>query len=206
MKDTSVKFTGSVQFKFGKSINPVNVRHIKGTGAFASKDGAKQQTFREEYTVDYSLLNYYGIVNENNAKKTMLQNSDLDLMLEATWEGTKDLHSRSKAGQTPRLLIEIEYNTPNFHIGEINQDIHMKVNPNLTIDQVTDVKDYVLDLTDWIARITKYANHIKQVRYAVNDRLQVSHDIFVEFSKLGIDVVALDVSDMKVEQKQLVGV
>jgi CRISPR-associated protein Csh2 len=207
MKDTSVKFTGSAQFKFGKSLNPVTVRYTKGTGAFASKDGAKQQTFREEYTVDYSLLNYYGIVNENNAKKTQLKNSDVDLLLEAMWEGTKNLHSRSKVGQTPRLLLEVEYATPHFHIGELNEDIKMVVDSDLTVEQVTDVKDYVLDLTDWFERVAKYAKHIKQVRYAVNDRVQLSHDIVAEFNKLGIEVVALNVSDMdKVEQKQFVGV
>ena len=41
------------------------------------------------------------------------------LLLEGMWEGTKNLISRSKAGQTPRLLIKIDYKEKGYHIGDL---------------------------------------------------------------------------------------
>ncbi|MBC7074423.1 type I-B CRISPR-associated protein Cas7/Csh2, partial [Candidatus Parcubacteria bacterium] len=53
---SSITLVGPVQFRFGRSLHPVEVVHIKGTGAFASKAGKEQKTFREEYVVPYSLI------------------------------------------------------------------------------------------------------------------------------------------------------
>jgi len=44
----SITFTGPVQFGMGRSLNKVSLKHIKGTGAFASGEGKAQKTFREE--------------------------------------------------------------------------------------------------------------------------------------------------------------
>ena len=46
---SSVTLTGPVQFRMGRSLNKVEIQHIKGTGAFASGKGKEQKTFREEY-------------------------------------------------------------------------------------------------------------------------------------------------------------
>ena len=117
-KSSSVTLTGPVQFKMGRSLNRVEIQHIKGTGAFASGKGKDQKTFREEYILPYSLINFYGIVNENAAKETELNDDDIKLLIDAMWNGTKNLISRSKFGQTPRLLIQIEYEEKNFFIGD----------------------------------------------------------------------------------------
>jgi len=66
----SITFTGPVQFNMGRSLNKVNLKHIKGTGAFASGEGKAQKTFREEYIVPYSIIAFHGIINENAAKRT----------------------------------------------------------------------------------------------------------------------------------------
>ena len=111
---SSVTLTGPVQFRMGRSLNKVEIQHIKGTGAFASGKGKEQKTFREEYVLPYSLIAFYGIVNENAAKETKLKPDDVDLLLDGIWNGTKNLISRSKFGQSPRCLIQIEYNEDNF--------------------------------------------------------------------------------------------
>jgi len=56
----SITFTGPVQFNMGRSLNKVNLKHIKGTGAFASGEGKAQKTFREEYIVPYSIIAFHG--------------------------------------------------------------------------------------------------------------------------------------------------
>ena len=75
---SSVTLTGPVQFRMGRSLNKVEIQHIKGTGAFASGKGKEQKTFREEYALPYSLIAFYGIVNENAAKETKLKPDDVD--------------------------------------------------------------------------------------------------------------------------------
>jgi len=65
----SVTLTGPVQFRMGRSLNKVELVRIKGTGAFASKAGADQNTFREEYILPYSFITFYGLANENAAKR-----------------------------------------------------------------------------------------------------------------------------------------
>ena len=45
-KSGSSIFTGPVQFRMGRSLHKVDLKHIKGTGAFASTDGKTQKTFR----------------------------------------------------------------------------------------------------------------------------------------------------------------
>jgi CRISPR-associated protein Csh2 len=63
MDKDSVTFTGPVQFSMGRSLHKVELKYMKGTGAFASGEGKKNKTFREEYVLPYSLIGFYGIVN-----------------------------------------------------------------------------------------------------------------------------------------------
>jgi len=54
LEKASITFTGPVQFRMGRSLHKVEMKHIKGTGAFASKPKSKQATFREEDILPYS--------------------------------------------------------------------------------------------------------------------------------------------------------
>ena len=44
---SSITLTGYVQFRFGRSMHKVEIKHIKGTGAFASGEGKQQKTFKK---------------------------------------------------------------------------------------------------------------------------------------------------------------
>ena len=72
LKNDSVTFTGPVQFNMGRSLHKVSLRRIRGTGAFASGENKANKTFREEYILSYSLIGFYGIINEHLAEKTNL--------------------------------------------------------------------------------------------------------------------------------------
>ena len=120
-RDSSVTLTGPVQFAMGTSLHRVEPRFIKGTGAFASGQGAQQKTFREEYVLPYALIAFYGIVNQQAAKTTGLTTADTELLYEAIWCGTKNLITRSKIGQRPLWLLLVEYKNPNAYIGRIDQ-------------------------------------------------------------------------------------
>ena len=82
----SITLTGPVQFRMGRSLHKVELKHIKGTGAFASGKDKRQKTFREEDILPYSLISFYGIINENAAKHTKLCEDDISLLLEAMWK------------------------------------------------------------------------------------------------------------------------
>lgn len=172
LEKDSITFTGPVQFGMGRSMHRVEMQYIKGTGAFASSDGKKQATFREEYILPYSLISYHGLINENAAKGTRLTEEDVNLLIEGIIEGTKNLITRSKFGQMPRLLIKVNYSTPGFFIGDLNK--YIVLNTNKRDEQIRDIEDVTLDLTNLKKILKKYEEKIDSVDYFVDDRVKLS--------------------------------
>ena len=118
-KNKSVHWTGPVQFKFGQSLHPVDVMNLKGTTVLPSKADKTMGTFVDFWYLPYSLVSFYGIANEEQAKNTGLTDDDLNTLMDAMWNGTKGLTSRSKFGQMPRLLVRVSYES-HFHIGALD--------------------------------------------------------------------------------------
>jgi CRISPR-associated protein Csh2 len=168
----SFKFTGPIQFKMGRSLHKVELKHIKGTGAFASKAGAKQQTFREEYILPYSLIAFYGVINENAAKDTGLSESDVTEFYEAMWEGTKNLISRSKMGHIPRLLVKVKHSTPHFFIGDL--DKYVKLQSEKPDEKIRDISDVTIDLSALSDVLNKYEDNIASIDTVKGDRITTS--------------------------------
>lgn len=164
----SIIFTGPVQFKMANSLHRVDMKYIKGTGAFAAKDGAKQQTFREEYILPYSLIAFYGIINENAAKKTGLTDSDVEELKTAMWDGTKNLISRSKFEHSPKLLLEIKYKEKNFFIGEL--DRYISFDTDLSGETIRDIEDGRLNLSKLAEVVKMYGDRIASIELRKNHR------------------------------------
>ncbi len=172
LSNDSITFTGPVQFQMGRSMHKVNPQYIKGTGAFASGKEKKQATFREEYMLSYSFINFYGIINENAAKCTELGDEDVNLLIEGMWEGTKNLISRSKFGQMPRLLIKVNYNSNGFYIGDINKSI--KLVSDKKDEELRGIDDFKVDFTELARLLEKYNDKIDSIEYKMDDRLQIT--------------------------------
>ena len=188
---SSVTLTGPVQFRMGRSLNKVEIQHIKGTGAFASGKGKEQKTFREEYVLPYSLIAFYGIVNENAAKETKLKPDDVDLLLDRIWNGTKNLISRSKFGQSPRCLIQIEYNEDNFFIGDLNNKI--SISHDLEDDKkLRKISEITVDLSNLINSIEENKGKINKINYKFDSDIRFKDysidSLINKFNELGIDV------------------
>ena len=145
IEKSSITLTGPVQFKMGRSLHKVELQYIKGNGAFAAKAGAQQPTFREEYILPYSLIAFYGIINENAAQHTKLTSEDIEMLKKALWNGTKQLITRSKMEHNPRLLIMLEHKHSNCFIGEL--DKYVKLETSLKGEQIRGTKDFKLDLS-----------------------------------------------------------
>jgi len=196
--------TGPVQFNMGRSLHQVEIKHIKGTAAFASttkkgdnkqKAGSKkskektQQSFRDEYILNYSLICFHGLINENAAKDTLLTETDVRLLLCAMWFGTKSLISRTKVGQMPRLLLRVEYSEQNYHIGDLNRGIKLK--PKVTNDlSIRGPEDYSLDVSMLLKWLIDNKEKIKKVSYLIDNQIEFESDDtkcdFIEVLKKGI--------------------
>lgn len=171
IKKKTIIFTGPVQFKFGKSMHRVLLKFIKGTTVMPSKEAKGQGTFTEEYILPYSLINFYGIINENAAKETKLTDEDVKLLLDAIWNGTKNLISRSKAGQLPRLLLKVNYNEYNYHIGDLNMPDMVSLISDLRDEEIRDIIQVKLDLTGLVKVLESNKEKISGIDYKADDRL-----------------------------------
>ena len=171
-KTGSIIHTGPVQFKMGKSLNKVSVERIKGTGAFASKEGATQNTFRTEYVVPYSLISFHGIVNEYRGAEVELTEEDLNLLFEAMWDGTKYLVTRSKIGQTPRFLLVVEYKEGNFQISDLDNKV--KIQSKLPDLSLRSIDDYVLSLDRLIDSLVKHKSKLSKLSFTVDEHFRTS--------------------------------
>lgn len=195
----SLTYTGPVQFKMGRSMHAVNMVHIKGTGAFASGKEKTQATFREEYFLSYSLISFYGIINENAAACTSLQEEDVDLLLEAMWKGTKSLVSRSKAGQMPRVLFRVVYKEKDYHIGELDKYISLrKKDESLRDEELRDVEQVQIDITRLLNKLSANREKVDRIEYAIDSRAELSMNgqvYSVPEHMDGIQFVALSFND-----------
>ena len=170
----SIRITGPVQFKMGRSLHPVVMKHIQGTGAFASKENAKQKTFREEDILYYSFIAFHGIINPAAAKESQATENDINLLVEGMWEGTKNLISRSKFGQMPRLLLKLNYDSPRFFIGDINRLISKKT--DIPFEKLRDISELQLDVSLLKESLNKNREKIASVGYVLDERLTLVAD------------------------------
>lgn len=165
-------------------MHKVELKHIKGTGAFASKDKAKQATFREEYVLPYSFIAFHGIINEVAAKHTNLTDEDVDILLDAMWNGNKNLISRSKFGQMPRFLLKITYKESGFFIGDLEKLI--KISEVENEYKIRSTKDFKLDIADLLSVIEENKDKIETVEYKIDNLLQLNSEIPKNWIKLGL--------------------
>lgn len=188
----SITFTGPVQFNMGRSLNKVTLKHIKGTGAFASGEGKAQKTFREEYIIPYSLIGFHGIVNENAAKETKLTDEDVVLMDEAIWNGTKNLITRSKMGHMPRLLLRVVYKAEqNFFIGDLQNKIEISF--DMPEEKLRTIKDFSIKMDDLVNELVLYKDKVEKVIYTTDKNLRLTLK--------GQNVNLKDINEIKFEEK-----
>ncbi len=186
IKNASLQFTGPVQFKMGTSMHPVKLEYVKGTGAFSSGDKKDQKTFRQEYFLPYSLINFYGLVNDRAAEITGLTNEDVVLLLQSMWDGTKNLITRTKAGQTPRFLIQVVYKTKDFYIGSLDKKI--KFSFTMSGEAVRAVRDGTLQLNELKDCLVDYKEHIDKVVIKLDSEVITDINVEKELEKAGVTV------------------
>ncbi len=175
LPNDSITLTGPVQFKMGRSLHPVVMKHIQGTGAFSSKEqGTKQATFREEDVLYYSLIAFHGIVNPVAAQDSKATEEDVQLLIEGMWEGTKNLISRSKFGHMPRMLLKINYTSPYFFIGDI--DRHISIKTDMPFEKLRDISELKINVSSLKNVFETHRDQISSVEYLLDARLCLEAD------------------------------
>lgn len=169
--------TGPVQFKYGRSLHKVDLTYVKGTTLMPSKADKKQGTFTEKYILPYSLIAFYGVVNENAASNQALKltEGDVSLMLEGIWNGTKNLISCSKFGQIPRMLMQVVYREGNFYIGELDKRISLNSSKN-DDKEIRDISDVKIDITNLMKSAADHKDKIEKIRLKVDERVSFIKD------------------------------
>ena len=109
----------------------------------------------------YSLIRFYGVINENAAKNTGLSENDIELLLDGLWNGTKNLITRSKMGQMPRFLLRVVYKESNFHIGDLDKMIKLKDENKEKIseekqEKIRDISEIKIDISELIDVLKSY--------------------------------------------------
>jgi len=171
-------WTGPVQFKFGRSLHSVEPILIKGTSVLPTTKMKAGGAFTEAWVLPYSLICFYGIINENNAVDTKLTEDDVNELMDAIWNGTKNLITRSKFGQVPRLLIKITYEETNYHIGDLDKKIKLLDTERKSVDgdgkkgkTIRSIEELELDLTGLVDSMKQRINKIESISVEVNDEV-----------------------------------
>jgi len=144
-RGASITLTGPVQFSWGYSLHPVEILPSSTiTSTFAGREvGEKGEygTMGKDWRVKYSFIAFYGLVSAWRAEKTRLTEEDvrdLDnallsaLPLQAT--------TRSKIGQTPRLLLRLEYVDRETFLGDLRDYVDLEVTNTEGISELADFK------------------------------------------------------------------
>ncbi|MCS7240810.1 MAG: type I CRISPR-associated protein Cas7, partial [Candidatus Bipolaricaulota bacterium] len=178
--------TGPTQFKFGHSLHRVKCEYIRGTTVMPSGQEKRRGTFTEIYVVPYSLIVFYGVVNEKAAQTTRLSEEDLEAMFKALWVGHKactDVLTRSKLGHEPRLLLDIVYKPETLtHMGELDKLVRLE--SSKADEEIRDITDCVVVLDPLVERVRHYRNKIAAVRYKLGDRIAIRPSLAEAFGDL----------------------
>ncbi|GAB4290162.1 MAG: type I-B CRISPR-associated protein Cas7/Csh2 [Marinilabiliales bacterium] len=174
LSNASITKTGPVQFQMGRSLNKTEIVEEQGTAAFASVDRKNQAAFRTEFKVAYAIIGFNGIINEKSAQYSKMTEDDKKLLLEGIWEGTKNLISRSKYGQTPLFLLTINYKEP-FYIGNLRQRLKLSTGDKNEL-QIRSVADYKLDVTGLVDELKKHLDKIENITLKTDSRLRMIYN------------------------------
>jgi len=190
---------GPVQFRFGRSLHKVDIQLIKGTSVLPTQERKSAGAFTEMYTLPYSLICFYGIINENAAKTTKLTEEDINELLDGIWNGTKNLITRTKIGQMPRFLLRVIYKENNFHIGDLDKKI--KLEKEKDDKEIRDIKEVKINIDELLSILKTNSDKIELLELEVNNDVififngkEIKREEIREiFNNIGVKVKKLDI-------------
>ena len=177
--------TGAVQINMGEVLHKAEEVDIHGTSIFASAqerpsgEEVTAGTFTTYFGLRYALIGFSGVANEHSARISRMSNEDYEYLLKAMWHGVRVCgNTRTKVGQIPHLLIDIEYNEEEeFQFGRLHDYVKMVATNGKKEKEWASPKDYKLDLTLLIERINQQKSKISKVHYARSSDIQFTEGL-----------------------------
>ncbi len=168
---SSRKFIGPVQFNWGYSLNKVTLVDSNGiTSHFSSESEKTQGAMGKDYRVDYSLIAFHGIISAKRAEKTKLTEDDISLLDKAMVNSIPLMATRTKIGQYPRLYLRIEYNSPEYLLGDLRKYVAIDSDSKSPVRFVT---DYNVDLSELKKFLDNNKGKIQKVNWWVHKDLKI---------------------------------
>lgn len=170
-KGSSRKFIGPIQFNWGYSLNKVTLVESNGiTSHFSSERGNTQGAMGKDYRVDYSLIAFHGIISAKRAEKTNLTDNDICLLDKALVNSIPLMATRTKIGQYPRLYLRIEYNSPEYLLGDLRKYVAIDSDAKSPLRFVT---DYKMDFSELKKFLDNNKGKIQKINWWIHKDLQI---------------------------------
>lgn len=184
VKKNTIILTGPAQFKFGRSLHKVDLQYIKGTTVMPSGEGKTQGTLTAKYILPYSLISFYGVINEKTAEtqKLNLTYEDINLLFEAMWNGINFLNTTSKIGHRSILLLSIFYKSNTlFQIGSLDDLIYIE--SEKSDEEIRTINDYYIKIEKLLRKIENHKDKIDIIKIKYIPDLKFKHgELVVDLS------------------------
>lgn len=181
--------TGAVQINMGEILHQAEEVDIHGTSVFASDVDKTQGTFTTYFGLRYGLIGFSGVANEHSAKLSRLSDEDYDDFLKAMWNGVRSAaNTRTKRGQTPHLLIDVQYNAnQEFQFGRLHDYVKLNSANGKDPKAWASHEDYTVNMDVLLKRIEGQKSKINQVRYCKSPDAQLTPTLPDGWIPLGFD-------------------
>ncbi|MBU1615153.1 type I-B CRISPR-associated protein Cas7/Csh2 [bacterium] len=181
--------TGAVQLNMGEVLHKAEEMDIHGTSIFASGQDKTQGTFTTYFGLRYALIGFSGVANEHSAEISRMSDDDYEYLLKAMWHGVRVCgNTRTKVGQIPHLLIDINYNQgEEFQLGRLHDYVKMVATNGKDEKAWASPEDYRLDMQKLINRLGKQKDRIEKVRYAKSPDIQFAEDLPSDWQDLDVE-------------------
>jgi CRISPR-associated protein Csh2 len=173
-KGENINLTGAVQFKnLNRSLNKVELEIFQNTSVMKSKEEHEQGAIATASIVPYALISIMGYVNPKTAESNLTTKKDIKLMLKSLWDQVNIVNTRSKTGQTSRLLIVLEYKDAISKISDFENIVKLKEEEknNLNYRSFEEIEKDI-DYGNFLERMKDNENIIYKIKYHVDKSIE----------------------------------
>ena len=165
----NVDLTGTVQFKnMNRSLNHVELKPLQNTSVMKSKEKNTQGAMATTTQVPYALISVIGYINPKTAEYNMTKRSDISLMLKAMWNQVNLINTRSKAGQTSRFLLKVNYIDQFSKISDLESSISLNDEDENSYRNFKEIESN-LDFSDLKKLLSNNKEIIESIDYKIDE-------------------------------------
>jgi CRISPR-associated protein Csh2 len=148
-------------------------------------EGSDQGTFATDNRLEYALVRFHGVANENGAETTGLTTTDVERLDGLVWRALKNQTlTRSKAGHHPQLYLRVEYDADGYYHGGLDDLIERTDRDETDGSEYRAITDVPLTADPLVDRLAADAerDRIEAVHVVASDRITFEPDEGAESS------------------------